>query len=233
MDSLFNRYASTYRQELDRTVSFSGQDGEFFNLAKVDLLRDLFMQELGLVSGVRLLDVGCGTGTLHHGLSTAGVEVTGVDVASGPVEIARTTNPGARYAVFDGSNLPFDDASFDATLAVCVFHHVAQSNQAALADEMRRVTRDGGLVVIIEHNPRNPLTRLAVWRCPFDEDAVLLPSRRTRALLDARGRGSVVRNFLFFPFRHRFASAIERKLGWLGFGAQYCAYALKRNSGSR
>ena len=47
---------------------------------------------------------------------------------------------------------------------------------AGFVADMVRVTRPGGLVCVIEHNPLNPLTRLAVNRCPFDADAVLLRS---------------------------------------------------------
>ena len=53
---------------------------------------------------------------------------------------------------------------------------------------MRRVVRPGGLVCVIEHNPLNPLTRsLAVSRCEFDSDAVLLGASTTRKLMAAGG----------------------------------------------
>jgi hypothetical protein len=53
---------------------------------------------------------------------------------------------------------------------------------------MARVTRPGGLICIIEHNALNLLTRLAVNRCPFDADAVLLRSGQSQELL--RGAGA-------------------------------------------
>ena len=55
---------------------------------------------------------------------------------------------------------------------------------------MRRVVRPGGLLCIIEHNPFNPLTRLAVVRCEFDRDAVLLPALAPRAPIAAAAAGS-------------------------------------------
>lgn len=229
-EQYFDRYAGTYGRDLDRVVSFSGQDSGFFTQAKIDLLRDLFVEKLGATDGLQLLDIGCGTGTLHPGLTGMGLKVTGVDVASGPLEVAKVSNPGVRYETFDGRKLLFEEGTFDVALAVCVFHHVPAVDQAGLAAEMRRVTRNGGLVVIIEHNPLNPLTRFTVWRCPFDEDAVLLPARRARALLETLGSSADTRYFLFFPFRHPVFKATERRLEWLGLGAQYCAYATNRNS---
>ena len=48
---------------------------------------------------------------------------------------------------------------------------------------MYRILRKGGLLVIIEHNPFNPLTQISVYRCPFDKDAVLLTARNVQLLL--------------------------------------------------
>ena len=53
--------------------------------------------------------------------------------------------------------------------------------------EMARVTRPGGMVAIIEHNPLNPVTRHIVSRCPFDRDAVLLRCGTGARLLAGAG----------------------------------------------
>jgi SAM-dependent methyltransferase len=226
--SLFERFAKTYDQEVQRAVQFSGKDVSFFVNAKVDILHDLMTEHLGKVAETSVLDVGCGTASIHGKLIEAGVKITGVDVASEPLEIARKAHPLGRYEVFEGVSLPFENESFDVTVAVCVLHHVAAHEQKALVEEMRRVTRRGGLVVIIEHNPLNPLTRYVVWRCPFDEDAVLLSARRSRALLSLVGK-TALRYFLLSPFRHPGFLAVERALSSIPVGAQYCAYAVNEN----
>jgi hypothetical protein len=83
---------------------------------------------------------------------------------------------------------------------------------------MARVTRPGGLAIILEHNPLNPATRFAVSRCAFDEDAVLMRMSESRALLADAGLRERERAYiLFFPFRN----TIERRLGRLPMGAQY------------
>ena len=231
--SLFDRHASTYSEDLNCAVSFGFKNSDFFTKAKADLLIHLIGKRFGNVNGLNFLDVGCGTGILHPLLIAAGLNVSGVDVVSGPLEVARATNPEVQYRIYDGRRLPFEDKMFDVTLAVCVFHHVPAKEQTALAAEMRRVTRPGGLLCIIEHNPLNLLTRLAVRRCPFDKDAALLPARKTLALLQAVGMsaGTIkIRYFLFSPFDFACLRVAERFIGWLCLGAQYCAYGINSDT---
>lgn len=228
---LFDQYASSYTDEVDHAVAFSGRDAGFFAQAKVDLLCDVIKARLGNAAGRELLDVGCGAGVMHAKLADIGVAVTGADVAARSIEVARALNPFARYEVLHDVALPFSDESFDIAIAVCVLHHVPAGRQVRLIREMSRVTRRGGLVAVIEHNPVNPLTRYAVCRCPFDEDAVLLSPGRTRALLKASTGKPTTRHFLFFPFRRPWVLPVERRLAWLGIGAQYCTYALKEHLG--
>ena len=57
----------------------------------------------------------------------------------------------------------------------------------AFVAELARVVRPGGLVVVFEHNPLNPLTRLVVSRVTFDDGVRLLRSGERRlAVRDAR-----------------------------------------------
>lgn len=99
----------------------------------------------------RVLDVGCGPGTITVGLAERvpdGV-VVGVDAEPVIVDQARSA-PGAAeranltFEIGDVYHLAFDDASFDVVHAHQVLQHVAEPT-VALA-EMRRVCRPGGLV---------------------------------------------------------------------------------------
>ena len=81
--------------------------------------------------------------------------------------------------------------------------------------------------MVFEHNPLNPITRLVVSRCEFDDDAVLLGQGKLRALLAATGLVECDhRNILFFPWSGPVWSALERSLGWLPFGAQHLLQAI-------
>jgi SAM-dependent methyltransferase len=135
------------------------------------------------------------------------------------VERARETNPQATYRVYDGRRLPYDDGRFDVSFAVCVLHHVGPPDRLGLVAEAARVTRPGGLVLVFEHNPLNPLTRRVVRDCAFDEGAELLGRRELERLYRGAGLEVLgVEYLLFFPWR---ADTLERALRRLPFGAQY------------
>jgi len=148
-----------------------------------------------------------------------------VDVSAACIERARADHPGASYDVYDGAQLPLEDGRFDVVFTACVMHHVPPSDWPAFAAELKRVTRPGGLVCVIEHNPLNPATRLSVMRCPFDEDAVLLRRSRTEALLRQAGLSDIAsRFFVFVPSTRPWALKLERSLAGLPLGAQYAAF---------
>jgi SAM-dependent methyltransferase len=218
----FDRYKDIYPAEVQRSIGFIGQDVDFFAELKAQYLLDVARRFLGRPGSLSFLDVGCGVGLTDSHLKGAVDSLHGVDVAAGTLERARERNPWAEYSVYDGSVLPVADGSFDLTFAICVLHHVERTRWPDFARELARATRSGGLVVVIEHNPLNPLTRLAVSRCEFDEDAVLLPAGWTRKLLSTAGLTvDESRYIAFFPWRGSVLRAVERRLGWLPLGAQY------------
>ena len=96
--------------------------------------------------GQRVLDVGCGPGSLTAELvSRLGADaVTAVDPSEPFVAAARARNPGAEVLQASAERLPFPDGSFDAALAQLVVHFM--SDPVAGLGEMARVTRPGGVV---------------------------------------------------------------------------------------
>jgi SAM-dependent methyltransferase len=142
------------------------------------------------------------------------------------VERAAERNPAASYDAYGGDRLPYDDASFDVVFSICVLHHVPLSSRAGFTAELRRVTRPGGLVMIGEHNPYNPMTRLIVYRCAFDEDAVLLRATEVESLLRGAGLETLERRYiLVLPSDARPLRRLERALSSTPAGAQYIAVA--------
>ncbi len=130
------------------------------------------------------------------------------------------------YRHYGEADLPFPDESFDVAWTICVMHHVPPPDRPRFVAEARRVLRKGGALLVFEHNPWNPLTRLAVSRCAFDHDAVLISAQRLRKLLAEGGFRSLEQQFIFFtPFSAPIIQRIESHLSALPFGAQYVSVA--------
>ncbi len=107
-----------------------------------------FVEFAGISGGERIIDVGCGTGSLTRVLlDSADVKsIAGVDLADVYLESARQTirDPRVGFKVGDATSLPFADQSFDRVFAMLVLHFVPDAKKAV--SEMRRVVRSGGLV---------------------------------------------------------------------------------------
>jgi SAM-dependent methyltransferase len=218
----FREYSDTYEAEVEHAIRFIGQGVDLFTEVKAAEILRIATCWLGPTERLELLDVGCGPGVTDAHLTQHVAGLTGVDPSPELLERAARDNPDASYVVSDGRTLPFPDASFDLAFAICVVHHVSPAEWGVFAAELARVTRPGGLVLIIEHNPANPLTRLAVARCEFDDDAVLLGPKRVVALLEAAGLRVVSRRYiLFLPWRRSVFRRIERYLARVPVGAQY------------
>jgi SAM-dependent methyltransferase len=214
----FDRYGDAYTSAVEKSIAFSGRDVDFFTALKAERLVGLARRHVGEPSTIAALDVGCGLGLTDAHLVQRFGQVTGLDVSAEMIERAEARNPSVDYLLYDGGRFPFEDGSFDLTFAICVLHHVPPATQPALLAEMSRVTRPGGLVAVIEHNPWNPLTRLVVARCEFDDEAILLTVRDARELLERAGLSEQEwAYFVFFPFRTRAELPLRR----LPLGAQY------------
>jgi SAM-dependent methyltransferase len=108
-----------------------------------------------LPRNTRLLDVGCGEGFVaHHLTALLGTNVIGVD-------LAKTTAAQIEYLSYDGTRIPVTDHSFDGVLLSYVLHHVQDID--LVLSEVRRVVRNGGLVVVYEDIPKDWRDRIACW----------------------------------------------------------------------
>ena len=223
----FDRYGPTYDKQISRAVGLSGQEHDFFLQVKAEVLAELLARRFG-DRDLRVLDIGCGNGGLHRFLLSAApaVRLTGIEVAAGFVETARTANPTVQYDLYDGQALPYRDAAFDAAFTVCVLHHVPPARWPAFVAELRRVVRPGGMVAVFEHNPLNPVTAHIVRTCPIDRDAVLLSAPRVDRLLRDAGLPDARHEFILFtPFKGPTLRRFDRLLSWLPLGAQYVSSA--------
>ena len=124
--------------------------------------------------------------------------------------------------VYDGKSLPFPDGTFDVAFTACVFHHIPAEDHITLLTEIRRCLSARGRFMLFEHNPYNPLTQLAVKRCPFDENAVLITASEMKRRFEAAGFAKVTHRYhVFFPEKLSALRPIESALTWLPLGGQY------------
>jgi len=108
---------------------------------------------LGDVSGLRVLDAGCGPGLYAEELLARGAEVVGFDASTAMVELARArVGDRAEIAVTRlDAPLPYPDDSVDVVLCALAIHYVADRH-AAFA-EFHRVLRPGGAAVVSTQHP--------------------------------------------------------------------------------
>lgn len=125
-----------------------------------------FIKFAGLDDGEKILDVGCGTGSLTFELAkSAGLDaISAIDFS--PVFVAeairRNTDPRITIQQADACDLPFPDAHFDRALALLVLHFVPETGKAVA--QMRRVVRSGGAVAaaVWDHYGGMPGMRMMV-----------------------------------------------------------------------
>jgi SAM-dependent methyltransferase len=126
-------------------------------LALYPYLLDYVPREL--IAGRATLEIGLGYGTLGERLARLGADYHGLDLAAGPVAMARARLarvPGAKSdQVVQGSalELPFPDASFDHVVSIGCLHHTGDLFRAVA--ECRRVLRPGGRLLMMVYNRRS------------------------------------------------------------------------------
>ena len=156
-DAHFDEIANEYDDSLPPHVV------EHYLAKRVAFIEDL------LPSG-RVLDAGCGTGVVASRLADRGYDVTGLDPSAGMLDHLRSRDPRVEAVLGSATDLPFEDGSFDLTFCVAVMHHIADAADVHTAlGEMARVTRPGGLVLVWDHNPRNPYWKNLMARVPQDD----------------------------------------------------------------
>lgn len=226
--SEFDKFAEEYKSTLNASVSLSGDSSDYFAEYKIKEVSRECMQHK--IFDGEILDFGCGTGTStpYFKKYFRKSKLTGVDVSNSSLEIAKSRFGDVDYVQFDGSKLPYKDNSFDIIFTACVFHHIDEEQHGELLSEIRRVLTPEGRFFLFEHNPFNPLTIKIVNNCPFDENAVLIPSGKIITRLRGANFSAVRRRYcLFFPKFLSFLRNFEPKLYWCPLGAQYYVSAGK------
>lgn len=149
-----------------------------------------FVRFAGVEGAGRVLDVGCGTGSLVAAVLSAdpAAEVVGVDPSAELVEAARglVRDPRSRFETGDAQRLSFPDGAFDRALSMLVLNFVPDPGAAAA--EMRRVTRPGGRVAACVWDYGGEMVMLRwFWDAAVALDPSAAPRHEARMPLCRRG----------------------------------------------
>ena len=219
MPNEFDRYADDYDRTLRASLPAGMEEDAYFARYKVDYVVAASRGR----SVVRVLDFGCGAGRSLEYLVAGFPQATvhGFDPSTESLRIAAQRAPGA---VLSADWADIAAHRFDVVFAANVFHHIARDELAHSLRQCRDVLAPSGRFFVFEHNPSNPVTRWVFERCPFDADAHMIPRRELVGTAQGSGLDLARSRYtLFFPKPLKFLRPLERALGWLPLGAQYCA----------
>ncbi|AXC13039.1 Methyltransferase type 11 [Acidisarcina polymorpha] len=114
-----------------------------------------FVERIGILPGMKLLDVACGTGNVAIPAARAGAQVAGIDIAPNLLEQARQRALAANLQVTfeegDAEQLPYSDEHFD--VVTSMFGAMFAPNPERVAAELARVCRRGGKIAMANWTP--------------------------------------------------------------------------------
>ena len=97
-----------------------------------------------------ILDIGCGSGEMTHALKNKVRNITGIDISSKSLEIARQNNPDKSFVMADMTAIPFDTNQFDFITAMTSLEFCFDKTQA-LAEIYRLLKNDGKFYVEVRN----------------------------------------------------------------------------------
>jgi SAM-dependent methyltransferase len=208
---------------VDRAVVLAGVSSEYFTQYKAAYVERL----LGAQGPSKILDFGCGVGTLSSALAHRRTQdqFHGFDVSADSLD---KVEPDLRSRGLFTSEREALHRDYDLIVLSNVMHHIEPAVRRATIDDLAARLKSGGSMLVFEHNPLNPLTRWAVAHCEFDGDAQLLwPGEVRRYFQDAKLVAPRRDYIVFFPKALAKLRPLERALAWCPAGAQYAMTATK------
>lgn len=172
-----------------------------------DLIPDLVP-----LPGTRVVDVGCGDGTLVRALTRLGADVTGIECNETVLARARAAEPIARerYLGGVGQALPLPDTAVDLVTFVNSLHHIPVSEQSRSLAEARRVLVPGGHVLVNEPLAEGPYFELL--RPLEDETEVRRAAQAAVRGAASSGLEAVAERIYLSPIRYDDYESFARRM---------------------
>ena len=135
-------------------------DGEFRPLHEINPLRLDWIRQYADLNGRSVVDIGCGGGILAESMAAAGADVTGIDMAEGPLAVARLhqveSGASVDYRQSTAEELATDNAGqYDIVTCLEMLEHVP--SPAQIIASVHTLLRPGGLAFFstINRNPKS------------------------------------------------------------------------------
>jgi ubiquinone/menaquinone biosynthesis C-methylase UbiE len=147
---------ASQHSDLKQMMKAAWTAGDFGKIAEYNVAEgEAFVARLNLTAGMRVLDVGCGTGNQSLPAARTGARVTGVDIAPHLLAQARERagkeNLGIEFIEGDAEELPFGDGEFDVVFSM--FGAMFAPRPDKVVTELVRVCRRQGLIAMANWTP--------------------------------------------------------------------------------
>jgi 2-polyprenyl-3-methyl-5-hydroxy-6-metoxy-1,4-benzoquinol methylase len=133
-----NKYNPSFSSERLKTIAEIEEDHFWFR-GRLQLISDLIHRRAPVKS--RVLDIGCGTGSLVKRLTSEGYEAIGMDIFS---LTANNPQDPIRFVTAESTSLPFTDTSFDMVTLIDVMEH---TDDIMTIREVSRVLKTGAILI--------------------------------------------------------------------------------------
>jgi len=114
-----------------------------------------------LKSNDKILEIGCGIGTVVHELSKKGHDIIGIDISGKAIEYGRNKYSDICLEVQAAEILPYEDESFEVVLSFDLFEHIAEIDKHI--SEVKRVLRPGGYYLFQTPNRYSNIIYETLW----------------------------------------------------------------------
>jgi ubiquinone/menaquinone biosynthesis C-methylase UbiE len=109
----------------------------------------------------RILEIGCGIGTVVYELSEKGHDIAGIDISGEAIEYGRKKYSDIRLEVQAAETLPYEDESFEVVLSFDLFEHIAEIDKHI--SEVERVLGPGGYYLFQTPNRYSNIIYETLW----------------------------------------------------------------------
>lgn len=110
------------------------------------------------------MDLGCGNGRLVKLVEDKQVDYLGVDASENLIKTALHNYPDKKFQVMDALNLDLAENSVDVVICVSVLNHLDKANHQKFIENIKKVLKPGGILLMSNWNLWNINGKKSVWR---------------------------------------------------------------------